>query len=326
MSANNYYNRKEYNPNNQLLTRKVVEDILKKVCKADIRIFDIKRFQLAFIHKSVWKRDLSPPKEVVLEKVAQYQLKHPDFCVDDLKVWTEDQVRERLGIKVWKRGNPVIFDQNYEALEFVGDGFVGCIVGEYLFDRFPGQPEGFHTRLKQNIVCKDGLASFGRYLNFQKYILLSNKAEQRTGRNKTSLLEDTFEAFICALRQDLGYEFVNIFIKNIIEARVDFNDIIQNDTNYKGTLMRFFQECGWNTPIYADVMQEGTGRNKIMTCGVNFVPDMAKFKFPFVKTIEGKKYVSVAKGKSKDDAKKLAARIALDSFRDYIAKHGNLKK
>ncbi len=319
-NSNNYL-RKEYNPNNQLLTRKVIEDILKQVCGIKISVFDIKRYQLAFIHKSVWKRDLSPPKDVVLEAVARYKLSHPSFELIELMLWTEDQVRERLGIGVWKKGKPVTFNQNYEALEFTGDGHVGSIVGEYLFQRFPGQPEGFLTGLKQRIVCKDGLAFFSRHLNFKKYILLSNRAEQRIGREKTSLLEDVFEAFCAAIRQDLGGAFLNIFIKNIIESYVDFEDLIMNDTNYKGTLMRFFQENGWSTPTYAEIKKTGAGRNTLFTIGVNSCYDINRLKLPFLVMIDNKTYVSIATAKSKPDAQKLAAKLALERFHEYIMKH-----
>lgn len=168
----------------------------------------------------------------------------------------------------------MIFTQDYEQIEFVGDGWIGSIVGDYLYALFPRQDEGFYTQLKQRIVCTGGLASISQYIGFDKYILLSTRNEQLCGRNNPTNLEDVFEAFCAAIKQDLGIQMLTLFLKNAIESAMDFEYFITNNTNYKDTLMRFFQSNGWKQPVYPDIKTEGVKPNRIYFVGVEWFPEL----------------------------------------------------
>ena len=39
-----------------------------------------------------------------------------------------------------------------ERLEFVGDSVIGLIVGQYLYEKYPDENEGFLTRVRTKIV------------------------------------------------------------------------------------------------------------------------------------------------------------------------------
>jgi ribonuclease-3 len=220
----------------------------------------------------------------------------------------------------WNNGESVVFTQTYESLEFVGDGWIGAIVGDYLYHRFPRQNEGFLTKLKQNIVCKDGLAGLARYIGFDKFILLSTRNEENYGRMNLSYLEDVFEAFCAAIKQDLGKQVLDLFIKNIIEASIDFERIITVDTNYKDMLMRFCQENGWGQPTYGEIAEEGQKHHKLYTIGVDYIEalkDISVLPEPYVAD-DGSLYIAVAKCKSKKEAQKQAARLSLELFKKYL--------
>lgn len=262
-TTSTYETYKDYNPNNHLLPRWFVEGLLKKVFGTDIQIYDLRKYQLAFVHKSVRLRDLSPPNEVVLEEIAR--AKHKGIPIE--------KVTEKYG--TWNDGEPVIFTQTYESLEFVGDGWANAIVGDYLYHRFPRQNEGFLTKLKQQIVCKDGFAALANFVGFDKYILLSSMNEEKYGRKTPSYMEDVFEAFCAAIKQDLGKQVLDIFIKNIIEASIDFERIITININYKDTLMRVFQENGWRQPTYSDISRSGPVHKRIYTVGVDWFPEIS---------------------------------------------------
>jgi ribonuclease-3 len=149
-----------------------------------------------------------------------------------------------------------------EQYEFVGDSFVGKTVCLYLYNRFQYFQEGNLTRLKQRIVDCKTLASFGRFLGFQEYCLISKFMENTSGRNSDKLMEDTFEAFIFALYLDLGEQIVSKFIINIMENVVDFTQIIIDDINYKHQLLEIFQKL-WNlTPNYKKISEIGPPHQK----------------------------------------------------------------
>ena len=133
-------------------------------------------------------------------------------------------------------------------MEFVGDGWIGGIIGQYVRSRFPGQSEKFYHNLKQHIVSKDGLCRLSARLGFGEYALLSAAAEDLLTRKNPSLLEDMFEAFTCAVVEDLGIDVMQIMIKNIIESTIDFREAIINDSNYKDILKRICRENAWSLP------------------------------------------------------------------------------
>lgn len=299
---------KDWNPNNQLLDRTFVESVIKRFCGTYIRIYDLRKYQLAFVHKSVKKRDISPHTNEVLDEIAKAKVHNQPI----------EPILEKYG--TWNNGEPVIFTQDYEQIEFVGDGWIGSIVGDYLYSLFPRQGEGFYTMLKQNIVCSEGLAALSTHIGFNKYLLLSTRNEQRYGRNNQSYLEDVFEAFCGAIKQDLGIQMLTLFLKNAIESAMDFEYFITTDTNFKDTLMRFFQSNGWGQPKYPDVCEEGVSHHKIYTSGVAWIEILNHLGVPPT-VIGGIKYIAIASDKSKKAAQKEAARLSLELLRQFLQNH-----
>ena len=168
--------------------------------------------------------------------------------------------------------------ESNERLEFLGDGYIGAIVGKYLIDRFPDEQEGFLTKIRTRLVRTNMLHRFARFLSIGNFILLSPQVQRLTnigpnkGRNNPRLYEDCFEAFIGAIIQDFGdeegYRYVKRFLVNIIEYLVDFADIILCNENFKDTLQRYFQSLKWRNPIYIDLTEEGPSHMRTFAKGV----------------------------------------------------------
>ena len=173
-----------------------------------------------------------------------------------------------------------------ERLEFLGDSIVGATVVSYLYRRFPGNDEGFMTKLKTRLVKTNTLASFASYLGLGKFMVISRHVEDRCGgRTNPRMLEDLFEAFLGAMYLDfseqqvdaltpmglfygIGYSVCETFLINIIEKRVDFEDLIMKDENYKDILLRHFQQRYQQTPKYIQLEVNGTGNARRFTMGV----------------------------------------------------------
>jgi ribonuclease-3 len=149
-----------------------------------------------------------------------------------------------------------------EQYEFVGDSFVGKNVCLYLYNRFQSLQEGHLTKFKQRIVDCKTLASFGRYLQFQEWCLISTYMENTSGRNGDKLMEDVFEAFVFALYLDLGEQVVSKFIINVMENVIDFSEIILDDNNYKHQLLEVFQKKWALTPNYKKISEIGPPHQK----------------------------------------------------------------
>jgi ribonuclease-3 len=186
--------------------------------------------------------------------------------------------------------------QHNERLEFLGDSVLGLIVANYLFHRYPDQDEGFLTRIKTKLVNGVQLSKLARQINLGKYILMSNHVQNIKGRNSQKILEDAFEALLAAIFKDLGFEAVDSFVTQLIDA-LDFTEILFED-NYKDTLLKYSQKTFGTTPEYHLLGTEGPPHNRI---------------FNVVVSINGNRYKS-GWGKSKKQAEQVAAEETLKSF------------
>ena len=190
--------------------------------------------------------------------------------------------------------------QHNERLEFLGDSVLSLIVANYLFHKYPDKDEGFLTRIKTKLVNGTQLAKLAKTINLGKYILMSNHVANIKGRDSQKILEDAFEAFLAAIFNDLGFDAVNSFVLNIIDA-LDFNEILIED-NYKDILLRYAQhdKIKPSTPEYTLISTDGPPHNRTFTVAV---------------VINGMQHCQ-GTGKSKKQAEQIAAFSTLKKFKE----------
>ena len=167
---------------------------------------------------------------------------------------------EETGIVEKPEGALTLFSQDYERLEFLGDSILGSIIAHYLYERYENENEGFLSVMKTKLVRKHALAYLSRELGFNRYIIMSRHMEDvNNGRNNIDILEDVFEAFIGAIYLDFGesgYTVAQNFLINLIEEKVDFAELIVNDTNYKGQVTKYYMKTH-QQKITFKIMEKG---------------------------------------------------------------------
>ena len=184
-----------------------------------------------------------------------------------------------------------------ERLEFLGDAVLELVVSDYLFTKYPEEPEGFMTNLRAALVNADTLSNVARDLNFNDFILLSKGEAKDLGRGRNYILANAFEALIGAIYLDQNYEAARKFIeKKLIEAQLE--KIIE-DKSFKDP-KSLFQEKSQAllniTPIYKLIEEWG--------------PDHAKhFKMGL---FLGNEKVAEGEGHSKQEAELSAAKNGLE--------------
>ena len=185
---------------------------------------------------------------------------------------------------------------NNERLEFLGDAVLDLIVGEYLYKKFPEFDEGKLSKMRASLVNEGGFTRLASHLNLGEYIYLSNAEENNSGRTKSSLLSNAFEALMGAIYLESGLQKVREITIYLLE---NVNDDISLDSlfkDYKTSLQELTQAHYGITPEYTLVASHG--------------PDHRK-EFEVAVSIDGKRYAS-AQGKSKKQAQQEAAKIALE--------------
>lgn len=185
---------------------------------------------------------------------------------------------------------------NNERLEFLGDAVLDLIVGEYLYKKFTHFEEGNLSKMRASLVNEGGFTRLAVYLNLGDYIYLSNAEENNSGRTKSSLLSNAFEALMGAIYLETGLDTVRRITIDLLEKVHPDISLDSLFKDYKTSLQELTQAHYGITPDYQLVAAHG--------------PDHKK-EFEIAAFIDGKRYAS-AVGKSKKQAQQEAAKIALD--------------
>ncbi len=185
---------------------------------------------------------------------------------------------------------------NNERLEFLGDAVLDLIVGEYLYHEFKDVAEGELSKLRASLVNEKSFEKLARLLNLGEYIYVSLAEENNSGREKSSLLSNAFEAIIGALYLEAGLEKARTLTISLLEEaypKIDMDAIFRD---HKTTLQELTQAHFGVTPEYRLVR--------------SFGPDHKK-EFEIAVSIRGKD-LALASGKSKKEAQQKAAMMALE--------------
>ena len=185
---------------------------------------------------------------------------------------------------------------NNERLEFLGDAVLDLIVGEYLYTKFKDFDEGKLSKMRASLVNEEGFTSLATHLGLGEYIYLSNAEENNSGRTKSSLLSNAFEAVMGAIYLETGLakvQEITVKLLELVHPDISLDSLFKD---YKTSLQELTQAHFGTTPDYQLIAAHG--------------PDHKK-EFEVAVIIDGKRYAS-AQGKSKKQAQQEAAQIALE--------------
>ncbi len=237
-----------WNPTNKVITQDTIERILRAHGWRGT-LTNPAIFQQACVHKSYVSRPELWAEQAASTNEPMEIAPKPDDCLD-------------------------LKDADNEELEFVGDSILGNIVALYVFDRYPGEGEGFMTKLKTRIVNNKTLGELARKMGFSPWMIISRHVEEVcNGRNNLRMLGSMLEAWIGALyfhegKSGRGFEACQKWLIRIIEKYIDFSGLITEDNNFKDQLLRFYQGRWHQPPRYKEVDVVGPPHDRIFTMGV----------------------------------------------------------
>lgn len=125
-------------------------------------------------------------------------------------------------------------DKNYERLEFLGDGILDFLVGDYLF-RHMQEDEGHLTVTRSHFVSENYLAKVFDGLNIEKEVMVGKSYKEKISK---SVKSDVVEALIAGIYLDGGLEEAKKFVYEKFNL-ASFRDIV--DDNYKSQLQELVQ-------------------------------------------------------------------------------------
>ncbi|GAB5520481.1 MAG: ribonuclease III [Rhodothermales bacterium] len=185
-----------------------------------------------------------------------------------------------------------------ERLEFLGDAVLGFVTAEHLYALYPGENEGFLTRMRAKLVNGKALSRWAERLELGSLVLISDNMEQSGGRANRTILADAMEAFIGAIYLDLGMDATRRFIYQTLLDTLDLDALATTRENFKSLLLEYAQAQAWSQPRYEVVGEEGPSHDK---------------RFTIVVWVNGEAY-GPSTGSSKKRAEQQAAAIALEQL------------
>jgi ribonuclease-3 len=103
--------------------------------------------------------------------------------------------------------------ETYERLEFLGDRVLGLVVANWLYERFPAEPEGKMSRRYNALVARETCAEVGRSLGLPPFIRLGKQAREDHANLSDNVVGDVVEAIIGAIFLDGGLERADAFVR-----------------------------------------------------------------------------------------------------------------
>jgi len=149
-----------------------------------------------------------------------------------------------------------------ERLEYLGDSVLGLIVNEYLFKRFEDYPEGDLAKIKSAVVSEATLAKVARDINLGNYLLMGKGEELSGGRDRSSILANSFEALIGAVYLDSGLRECRRFILSLLKKDIERIDRMTYLRDPKTTLQEYVQKRYKERPVYEVVEERGPDHKK----------------------------------------------------------------
>ncbi|MDQ1689569.1 MAG: ribonuclease [Frankiaceae bacterium] len=151
-----------------------------------------------------------------------------------------------------------------ERLEFLGDSVLGLVVTEALYRRHPDLPEGQLAKLRASVVNMRALADVARGLGLGAYVKLGRGEESTGGRDKSSILADTFEALIGAVYLEHGLDGAVLVLHRLFDPLLDEAASRGAGLDWKTSLQELTASELLGVPEY-DVTESGPDHAKSFT-------------------------------------------------------------
>ena len=176
-------------------------------------------------------------------------------------------LKEAVTHRSYSAENNLQYDN--QRLEFLGDAVLEIILTEYLFLKYPSEPEGKLTKMRSALAQKDALYRLSVEIGLDNYIMLGRGEQESGGNKRISTMSDAYEAVLGAIFLDSSLEAVKDIVLPVFSAHFSEPLNLIKIINPKGDLQEFTQKK-WNTaPKYKVLKIEGPDHSPSYTVSVS---------------------------------------------------------
>lgn len=166
---------------------------------------------------------------------------------------------------------------------------LGLLVAEWLFERFPDEPEGKLSRRINALVTGAACAEVARGLSVVPHLKLGKQARDDGAADSDNVLGDVMEALIGALYLEAGLDAARRFVRRAWADRIETQ--VKAPKHPKSALQEWAAAHDRRPPEYTVVDRSGPGHAPRFT----------------IKVAIGKLAEATAEGTSKQEAETAAA-------------------
>ena len=148
-------------------------------------------------------------------------------------------------------------DDDYERLEFLGDRVLGLTIAEWLFERFPDEPEGDLSKRLNALVDGQTCAEVARGWGVGAQLRLGKQALADGAADSDYVLGDVTESLIGAWYREAGWEAARAFVRAAWADRIGSER--RAPQHPKSALQEWAAAKGRAAPAYAVTDRSGPG-------------------------------------------------------------------
>jgi len=257
------------------------------------------------------KRDPLPKVDYLDRVDAKRKKELEEYCKKiDISIKDLNLLNRALSHKSYTNELGYSHNEQYEKLEFFGDGVLGLIINEYLFKVFPDDEEGELAKIKSAVVSEVALAEMAKDIELSNMILIGRGEERSGGADRPSLQADVVEALIGAIYIDRGLPATRKFVLQHLESRIRVMSKEESVGDYKSHFQEIIQKETGSRPDYVMMKSSGPEHSKLFRIAVE---------------VQGNRY-GIGIGKSKKEAEQKAAEEAISAWLNKKPIHAEPQK
>lgn len=181
-----------------------------------------------------------------------------------------------------------------ERLEFLGDAVLSSVISDYLYSNFRKEREGFLSKSRSNLVCRETLNKLAVGIGLDKFLTACGLPHV----HNNYVYGNAFEALVGAIYIDKGYKQCRRFLLDrVFPQHLDIESVIKSDKNYKSRLIEWSQKEHRNVEFRVVV-------EELRKEGAYFVSEVHVDDVPY----------GNGEGFSKRESQQKAARMALSKL------------
>jgi ribonuclease-3 len=151
---------------------------------------------------------------------------------------------------------------SYDRLEYLGDAFLGWIIADELYARFPDYDEGDLTRARALLVRGTTLAEVATGLGIGPYLILGQGEELERGRQGVRTLAGCLEAVLGAVLLDQGSSRARALVLDWLDSRMVALGRKGAPRDAKSALQELLQSQARPLPVYEVIAEGMTGSER----------------------------------------------------------------